>query len=133
SSRSRIDLKNGVELILLVGEHLLQLEFLDGVFSLEELGFQFLFGYLFHTVEFIQHFEILDFLVQAFKRSSPGFSGLDLFHGFFGFFRIVPKVCLGRYGLKVLDLYFLTIVVKDTSSKPMCGLSSLSVVLKSSV
>jgi hypothetical protein len=45
----------------------------------------------------------------------------------------LPEISLGRYGFEVLDFYFLTIVVKDTSSKPMCGLSSLSVGLKSSV
>jgi hypothetical protein len=70
--------------------------------------------------------------VGTFIRIRPDFLGAQFLKFGFGFFRTVPEI--GLLGNEFFVFYFndLTIVVKDTSSKPLFWPSSLSTVLLSS-
>jgi hypothetical protein len=67
--------------------------------------------------------------VDLVKGIRPDFFGPDIFQDEFGLFGIVPKISL--VGDEFFVFYFgnLAIVVKDTSSRPPHGSSSLSTVL----
>jgi hypothetical protein len=84
-------------------------------------------------VKFIKHLEVLHLFVDFFKGVSPNLLGPDIFKDGFGLPGVVPKISL--VGDEFFVFYFvdLAIVVKDTSSRPPHGSSSLSTAQWSSV
>lgn len=78
-------------------------------------------------MKFIENFEVVELLVYFFIRVGPDFLRADVLQDDFRLFGVVPKIVLLGDAFFVFDFYFLTIVVKDTSSKPRHGPSSLSI------
>src|SRR5690606_27904073 len=105
--------------------------FFHRTLSLFILQVKLFLSYISGFVKFIKYFQVVNKLLHALVRVGPHFLGPQIFQDSFGLFRVVPEI--GLLGNEFFVFYFddLTIVVKDTSLKPRCALSSLSVVLKS--
>jgi hypothetical protein len=73
-------------------------------------------------MKLIEHIQVIQLLVYPFKRIGPYLFGADAFQNTFGLAWVVPEIGLVGYGLFVFYFNNLTIVVKDTSSKPTHGL-----------
>jgi len=78
-------------------------------------------------MEFLQHFQVVNFFVDNFIGIGPDLLGPDVLQDNFRLFGVVPEISLLADSFFVFDFYSLAIVVKDTSSRQPHGPSNLSI------
>ena len=93
--------------------------------------FQFFLRSITRFLKFIEYFQVVQLFAYFFVSIRPDFLGAYFFQREFGLFGVGPEIGLLCDALFVFNFYFLAIVVKDTSSKPLHGLSDLSIDLSS--
>ena len=79
-------------------------------------------------MELVEHVQVIGLFAHRLIGVSPYFLCPDVLQDRFGLLGVIPKISLLCNTFFVFDFYALAIVVKDTSSVPQYGLSSLSTV-----